>query len=197
MPGSFPVYYKNLCRKVCTPGSTHNNNKSDLQAWVGGSRGWKRDVEGCVVNWPEIDWYYLRAATICWLFGSLHTMSAGRASRQPCCRASSTSVGTVSWEDRQAQELSPILQAHSWALQAKWFSRMVWFGLPNSALLATSLVLVFVGFFKGEMNEAETVQQKNAQKKKEDKIRASVTIGFFRDQQHAKPSFCSLKSNAP
>lgn len=75
-------------------------------------------------------------------------------------------------------------------------SRMVCFGFPNSALLASSLVLVFV-FFKGEMDEAETAQQMNAQKKKEGKISASVTIGFFSDQQHAKPSFCSLKSNAP
>ena len=47
------------------------------------------------------------------------------------------------------------------------------------------------------MDEAETAQQMNAQKKKEGKISASVTIGFFSDQQHAKPSFCSLKSNAP
>lgn len=58
------------------------------------------------------------------------------------------------------------------------------------------LVGLVACFQKKELNVAEIVQQENALKK-EDKLDTAVTMGFFNDQQHAKPFFCSLKSNAP
>lgn len=108
--------FSSLKNNFYTPGSTHSNNKTDLQSWVGGPRGWKWDTEICIATWPSIDWYYLRLVTICWLFGGLCAMSLVPVNRCPCYQTTSTvstSVESVNWEDRQAQKPNCFLQALS------------------------------------------------------------------------------------